>query len=396
MFAAGKPLGIALLGISERDRASLEMFFDQHWSNNCLVVSEEHADLCILDLDSALAPKILQRQRDNHAQRPLIALSVRDTDIKGVQVLRKPLRIKTLKDAIAFYISELDRQTPEMAVPAPEPNLKPVPAPASAPKGTQAQNPAAEETVSIDRRSALPNAATQARIIRGSCGSTGTIKLGNRAESSELYYDPSELFQDRLKSAIDQCRREARPINLHLTGGKYISLLPENNIALTNLSDTKLRTRCLLAIKRSQTSIEIPVQSEFHLLHTRKETPQDIDALLWKVSLWSARGRLPLGTLTDTSIGLRRWPNLTRLLASPQFIRIAALWTKSPSTLSKTAELLNIEGRYVRAFFSACYALELTQTMSNTGDQNMLANNASKPTAQTSLLRRILRRLRVA
>jgi hypothetical protein len=131
-------------------------------------------------------------------------------------------------------------------------------------------------------------------------------------------------------------------------------------------------------------------------MHADTETPQDIDGLLWKVTLWSARGRLPLGTDIDTTIALRQWPNLTRLLAIPEFLRIAALWVKNPLSLSKTAELLNIEARYVCAFFSACDALELTQVLPTTGEAVVFDSNQEKSVAPKGLLRRILRRLRVA
>jgi hypothetical protein len=388
MFTAGKkPLGIALLGINERDRARLELFLDYHWSSNCLLVSEEYADVCILDLDSLTGKKLLQQQQAHNPSRPLIVLSVHDVEIDEVSLLRKPLSGKLLKNAIDDYMTALAQHASAEKAPTPTPE--------PTAENHRKLNSALTRFKINDRRNALPNTATQARLIRGSCGPADSAALDIPPGNSRLYYDPSALFQHVLKSAIEQSRREARPLRLNLPDEKYIALLPETHITLTNLSDSKLRPRCLLPIKQHQIRIDYPGDSELRQLQADSEAPQDMDALLWKVSLWSARGRLPLGTRTDTTIGLRQWPNLTRLLTIPQFLRIAALWAKTPSPLSKTVELLNIEARYVCAFFSACYALELTQILSTTEDQEVLQSNPQQSTAPKSLLRRILRRLRM-
>ncbi len=392
-----RPLGIALLGINERDRARLEMFLDHHWSSNCLLVTEKHADICILDLDSLDGKKALRLQQESNPKRPLIVLTVHDTEVHDVTLLRKPLSGNLLKDAINGRITELVKQASEDEPleldldldldfePKAEPTLE-----------SRGESNSADVQFKLnDRRSALPDSATQARLINGSCGPAGSIEFDNPASIDNLFYDPSRLFQHLLKSAIEQSRRRDVPVRLSLPDEKYVVLLPETNLALTNLSDSKLRPRCLLPVKQHQARIDYPSESEISQLKVGSGVAQDMDGLLWKVSLWSARGRLPLGTKIDNTIGLRHWPNLTRLMTIPQFMRIAALWAKTPLPLSKTVEFLNIEARYVCAFFSACYALELTQTLTTTEDLKDLQSEPQQSTAPKGLLRRILRRLRV-
>ncbi|MGD8912440.1 MAG: hypothetical protein PVJ68_06835 [Candidatus Thiodiazotropha sp.] len=389
-----KPLGIALLGVNERDRARMELFIDHHWSSNCLLVAEEYADLCILDIDGPEGKKLLKQLQDCHAEIPLIVLSVHDTDINDALHLRKPLSGDLLKSTIDDHMTALLHQSPTEKVPAFMPEPEPIPKKRS--ESRRELNPSSVKPKKNTRRAWLPNAVTQARIIRGSCGLSDSIKLRNLSRSNKLYYDPSKHFQQVLKSAIEQCRAKARPLRVNLPDEKYILLLPETNIALTNLSDSKLRPRCLMSIGSHQIHIDYPSDYESDSIQADTQTPQDIDSLLWKVTLWSARGRLPLGTDIDTTIVLRQWPNLTRLMAFPHFLRIAALWVKTPLSLNKTTELLNIEARYVCAFFSACYALELIQFLSTTEDAAALDSNQKESVAPKGLLRRILRRLRVA
>jgi hypothetical protein len=391
------PLGIALLGMNDRDKSRLELFLDHHWSSNCLLVSEKHADLCILDLDSLHGKKILQQQKTAYPHRPLIVLSVHEADISDVSHLRKPLSVDQLKSTINGFMKALAQHaSEEEEEKKKEEKEVPAPTPEPTPRSKERQSTVTTEPTVNKRRGALPSTATQARIIRGSCGPIGDIDLSNPTADSKIFYDPSVLFQQALKSGIQKCRQEARPVRLSMPDKKYVALLPEANIALTNLSDTKLRPRCMLPINQHEIHIDYPSRGEINQLQANlKASAQDIDSLLWKVSLWSARGRLPLGTKADSTIGLQQWPNLTRLLAVPQFLRIAALWTKTPMPLSKTVETLNIEARYVCAFFSACYALELTQHLSMAEDQEVSQNSAQKSSTPKGVLRRILRRLRV-
>ncbi len=401
MSATGnKSLSIALLGMNDRDRARLELFLDQHWSSNCLLVSERYANVCILDLDGLDGKKLLQQQLELHSDRPLIVLSVRDVDNNDVTYLRKPVSAALLKKAINDQMIALSEQAAaeQFLEPAPEPTPIPAPAPAPVSYTPPRISPAttAAPNTANDRRSALPNTVAQARIIRGSCSVKAPKDFLSLPKDDSLHYDPKTLFQQALKSHIEQSRLDGRPRRLTLADEKYIVLIPETNVALTNLSDSKLRPRCLLPISEHQIRIDHPGVTEIQRMHSGMEAPQDIEYLLWKVTLWSARGRLPHGIHMDSVIELKQWPNLTRLLAIPQFLRIAALWAKNPYPLSKTVEALNIEARYVYAFFSACFALELAQVLSTDEGQNALQESQEKAAAPKGLLQRLLRRLRVA
>lgn len=391
MLAANhQPMGIALLGMNGKDRPMMEFFLQRHWSSNCIVVPEHKANLCILDLDGIDGRKLLQQQQDQYNERPLIVLSVHDKQIEGVKLLRKPLRLDSLKGAIEIYRSELLQHTEAAETTAPVVIQKPVRR-----KRRAAPAPIINEiSETNERRKALPDATSQARIIRRACS---TNDLDESTLANGTYYQHTANFQDILKRAVEQCKREGRPFRLIFQDGKSVTLLPDSNLSITDLSDTNLRPRCLLSLDSSQIIVEPSLNSEAYLLRSSNNVlPLSIDALLWKVTLWSSRGRLPMGTSTKVAVGLRQWPNLTRLLAIPEFIRIAALWTKSPISISRTVDTLNIKYGFVYAFFSACYALDLIQVHEAGLDQSVSEIKVPKKDSNPGLLRRILRRLRVA
>ncbi|MEJ2590777.1 MAG: hypothetical protein P8178_05130 [Candidatus Thiodiazotropha sp.] len=377
------PLKIALLGVGTRDAAILDLFVRKHCPGGGRLVPEERADLCILDLDGVHGRKLLQQQREQHPRRPLIVLSIREVESDGIVLLRKPTRPEMLKQAIEGCRIELDRRA-SRAEPAPVP---------ATPPPTASDAPRRRSPVRAGNE--VRAAESQSRFAHEYCGLSSPAETRGKAGGDDVYYDPSRLFQRILKSAIDRCRQAERPVRLHLPGGKHITLLPAANLALTDLGDSRLRPRCLLAINAAQTRIEFLQDSESRLLETAETSPQNIDALLWKVALWSARGRLPVGVDMNSKIGLQHWPNLTRLANIPPFLRVAALWVKYPLTLAGTAETLGIEVRYVRAFFSACHALELTRIQAAAAGPGLAVADSGK-SPRTGLLGRLLRRLRVA
>ncbi|MEL0583518.1 MAG: hypothetical protein AAES65_01380 [Candidatus Thiodiazotropha sp. (ex. Lucinoma kazani)] len=388
-----KPFKIALLGVSNRDMAMLELFLHNQKQDRYAIVPEQHAHLCILDLDGINGKKLLQHQRNHYPHRPIVALSVRDLDIDSVQFLRKPIKVDLLKTIIDFYRNEPTQKNIETEKNKALPKQ-------SAPPVTTGQTVTGEKRKPVgfaanNTQNVVRNLETLTRITHECCGIENNIDLVNGAARGKLYYDPKILFQHILEKAIIRCRKDAYPVVLHLPGGKSITLLPTAGVALTDLSDSRLRPRCLMAVKPDEIRIENPRYSEANLLQFSKQAPQDLDALLWKVTLWSARGRLPLNTDIHAPVLLRQWPNLTRLLSIPPFLRIAALWSKTPLSLAQTVDTLGMEARYVCAFFTACHTLGLANLQSIPQGEEMVQMGNAEP-SRKGLLGRILNHLRAA
>ena len=95
--------------------------------------------------------------------------------------------------------------------------------------------------------------------------------------------------------------------------------------------------------------------------------------MLWKLALWSSRGRVSKGTSLSAPVRLRAWPNLPRLMTVPHSLRIAALWVKQPTSLMDTAPKLGIPYRYVFAFYCACNTFDLVEQL----DVSVSAKNES-------------------
>lgn len=120
-----------------------------------------------------------------------------------------------------------------------------------------------------------------------------------------------------------------------------------------------------------------------------------VENFLWLAALAAARGRVPVGTDLHAPVGLKHWPNFTRLEPIPHAMRIAALWLEQPTGLLETAARLHIPQRYVFAFYSAAHAIGLV-TVDKTSSVSVNAKaGKSVPTQQEhrSFLGKLLSRL---
>ncbi len=127
-------------------------------------------------------------------------------------------------------------------------------------------------------------------------------------------------------------------------------------MSIVNISDGLLRA---LTVRPMHQGIDYVAESEKSLVNEARVELISLEALHWKLAIWTARGRVPEGTDLDQAVRLIHWPNFTRLMVLPAFMRIAAFWSKAPQSLFATASSLSLGQRYVFSFYSACCALNL-------------------------------------
>lgn len=223
------------------------------------------------------------------------------------------------------------------------------------------------------------------------CGQAPDLDLADPQSRDQLFYDPGRYLQGWLQQALAEAQGRNAALALALPQQRLV-LLPATRRCHVGLSDRQLRGLCLLP------NLDPPAgqwlsEAEARRLDSGDSPGAPLDALLWKVALWTAHGRLPKGSDPGQRVALRHWPNFTRLLAPPHALRIAALWSRSPCVLADTPRLLAIPQRYVFAFYSACRALELLEI---TAPMTAPVAAPPAPTKSRGLLRRILAVLRRA
>lgn len=82
-----------------------------------------------------------------------------------------------------------------------------------------------------------------------------------------------------------------------------------------------------------------------------------IQACIWQLAIWTARGRLIEPITPEMTLHLKNWPNMTRLAFLPESIRLSAFLVKSPVALNTLYKLLPVALEDMLNYIAATYAI---------------------------------------
>ena len=188
-------------------------------------------------------------------------------------------------------------------------------------------------------------------------GKVSNVDLNDAIQAQALLLPVHDRLLGFVQNALKKSRQYQKPVALRLDNG---------NVILYALQDRVMATHQNTHLKQLATKRFDPQDVQMHVTRLPPLEPgmhgwpwETLDAFLWKVALWTYRGRLPAETQVDKRVYLIHWPNLTRLHPVPEAMRIAALWSEQPMTLGYTATTLGVPQRYVFAFYSAAHTIGL-------------------------------------
>ncbi len=401
-LAALEPLGVALVAMDRRMINLLELFFQNYCMKRYYVEAEGKADLCILDLDGYQGRELWNEQVRQYPKRPIILLAFNDPEISNVLVLRKPVTMKKLQTTLAEAREQLSAvQGKAPAIEAPRPALTPS-SPPETPPGKAGEPASVERPSAVGATSQAPEAETpsEAKASRAAMlldemkdhpviGSAPDIDGTDPKQFPRVQFDPGSYLLGHVVQAVELAKKKDLPVRLeHPRGG--ITFYPDGRDVLVEMSERQLY---ILS--------SVPIQSRDVSIKTLKAPPvkgpgaesMSQGALLWQLTLWSARGRIPQTIQPTDLVVLRHWPNMTRLQGFPHAIRIAALLMQGPRSLIDTAGVLGVPQRFVFAFYSAASMVGLAMPSRRSADKLFQAELPQQHRNQ-GLFRRILNRLK--
>jgi hypothetical protein len=175
------------------------------------------------------------------------------------------------------------------------------------------------------------------------------IDLDKADYISKITYNPEDYLQGSLVKLYN-----STTFNTLLTSYCVITYQAENHTAHINVNNRTLQS--VASIKTLSTHYSLVNIDE--LKNDNKTQWEDADIILWKVTVWASRGRLPLESHDiEQPFTLMNWPNFTRLMMTPYAMEITALWVDKPINLRNTITSLNIPQRYIFSLYSAAVSL---------------------------------------
>jgi hypothetical protein len=363
------PLRVALFGMSKQASAQLEILFRDFAHSRFSINSEKEAEAAIIDLDGFGAMELWHKLRSQHTW-PMLLLSLYARDCDTAFFVQKPIDTSTL-------LATLEK-------------LK-----------TQVREHQSTAHKNIPDKRHLSHTMTRASAVyedASLCHQVKEINLNDTKARQQIYYVPDEYLQGILQQAWHSAKRENSSVRLD--GFKYPLLINlERRQILYAVPENEIHSFAIMPVNKSRIKI-VPISTLE--LQQRIQNPvvpfryENFEAFLWRITVWSAHGRLPEHTDLDVPIALLYWPNFTRLLLTPHALQIAALWRKRPYSLRETLNILQISQCAVFGFYSAAYtlgqALPDPQYCRQFTSSTPAPAAASNPVATTarSLLQRLL------
>ncbi len=381
MMKSNKPIPFAAIGMEKKTLKILEMVFNGPGKGDYILVETlKEAQACIFDLDGLNGMNLWKDYRNQNQHLPTLIFSLNDKDIAGTVYVKKPIEVEKLLKAL----SKIKRLLKEQSL---EKTLQAVSAKSGAAERQAPRNAQLATDMAIEK---------EEEAVHQFCGYTQDINPNNPEEIKKIYYDSSQYLQGFFEKAFVIAQQlDSGGI---LIEGLYSTmiLLQNQNIILcgNEFRNHQLRTMALLPISKSH--LRIVTLSETEVAeHKRTEhlVARPLDEFLWRVALWTSRGRLAKGTDLSKKIVLLHWPNFTRLVVTPYALRISALWTTQPHSLLETVKILNIPQRYVFAFFNAASAIQLAFVDRRTSPRH--SQNTPSTNNKHGLFQRLLARLRL-
>lgn len=407
-------LRVCALGFDARSYNALQLFFRGKCADRASLVGDDEAEVAIIDMDSFNAAKILAAERERYPERAFILLSLQEQDdsLTGKAIgIKKPVQIQAMLAALDEMKTRLTEQSSDPKAHRPHgydanPFSAPTPPPDQVPKA-EIRTPKPEKMAVFVARNEDRNTTQAATLLdeRGFgeyIGSLNDIDPNSPLEVKAAQYDPKRYLQGYLQSACKTALSRNCALRLN-TGWKPITIFPQSREVWVDADDQQLRAFCLVPVHSisdldfSNSDGAVMTISPASAIRMKEDEYdvsklQRMDALIWKIALWTSAGRIPEDIDLNRPVYLRHWPNFTRLLVFPNALRIAALLSEQPRPLLDVAEALNIRQQYVFAFFSAARALGLADQALRQSE-NLIAPPPVEPRKNAGLLKKILNRL---
>jgi hypothetical protein len=414
------------------------MFFRGPCQNQATIIDQEKdADAFLIDLDTPHGAKLLAQQREQHPERVLILLSVKDQpEDVGTVFVKKPAQAQGMIAAIekartlakpaapkqkpSLFGWATRKSAPEKAPPPPPPQAKPQKPPERKPSAPPAP---ARPAVSVNAQGmkvvARPDTDDSSvhkvamlldeQGFKSYLGHRDDIDPSRQDQLATVFYDPKVFLQGHIQSAIKVAFARNEAIRLE-TPWKSITILPQQGLIHILADEAQIRAACGIPF-RNIVGMDVDAVSLQQAINIKPVNPADLeeilkskdlvrlDAFLWKVALFTSKGRLPKGIDLEQGFFLKRWPCMTRLMLPPHAMRIAAMLVQKPYSLFDAARRIGVRQQYVFAFVSAAHALGLVGQQPipvevETPAETAKPDRAAQPERQ-SLFKKILSRLKL-
>lgn len=358
---------VAMHGFDARSMEAFELFFSSYCDGDFKIATNvQAAEIAIVDIDVIGKSSIIEELRKTHRKIPIIGLSLRKLKYNDALVftLTKPMVYSELRQLLRQVVLLIPK------------NVSPIGELRDALVAhIQAHKP--ESSESIDEKSIIVSHTAVEHMDKTQLatlvGKQPDIDVSKPQQVMKIVFDSKKYFLGSVKKAMTRATYEKKMLKLTNLDNTII-IDPCFKKVYSFVSESVLRPLCLIELRETSTVRPIKQGRDSQAFKEMIEdtnnevTEWSWEEFLWKIALWTARGKVPQEVDINAPVQLKFWPNLTRLQLIPHALSIAAVMRGTPLTLNAIARKLNIEQRFVFSFFTAAYTLDIAENSRQQSD----------------------------
>lgn len=190
------------------------------------------------------------------------------------------------------------------------------------------------------------------------CGNAPDVNMHEPEQRRRVFFKDSSTLLAALNDAIAEADKTQIPVEIAGLPGT-LAYLPGTGHFMFDFSEELLVPLALTRFGYQELSLKnrSDLDSDRPSIAGTKVTMEAWDQLLWKVALWTSKGRLNKVLDPDKPCRLASELDFDRLLAIPHASTISSLWGRHSLSALDVVKVLKINQRYVFSFMSAANAL---------------------------------------
>lgn len=374
---------VRLMGMNERALNLFTMFLEGPARGMCEIVDDGSHQIVIIDLDAVENARLwldLRRQFNG----PAIVLSVSERSWANAFWVAKPVQHEHFKSAMEKAKKAIGSSSEPVVMPrspAPPPPAKTSHKAESVTPAVEAAQVASQKVTAVTSVAAGGMNENLEERAQNCCGDLSDSVYLDASRREELFGDCSQGLVGLFREAI-RLTTESGMVSFVGMGKYPFYVSAVDDFVSTPMPESYLRSLCVISSHAAAVQLVLVDQKPKEIGPSVDEHLRRLDNVLWKLALWSSRGRVERGTSLDAPVRLRAWPNIPRLMTVPHSLRIAALWVSQPTGLLETARILGVPHRYVFSFYCACKAFDLVEQLGSGAQSNANHSTASGVTQE--------------
>ena len=382
-----KPLQVVLHGMDGRTHKTMIIYLQGPCKGAAVVVEDIDAEVDIIDADFASGRNVLEKIHAKKVVRPVIVLSREQLQLENTIYVEKPIHLADMLAAIKKATAIIK----EKGITKTAPKQQTV---GNKETSTRLANSDERKKTSKHKTAMQMNESHFSSYI----GIISGVDFNDKEQVKKASYSPKNYFQGYVLSAFKVSKTKGRMIQLN-SSWKPLLIFPHSHEIWLDADDAQLRAFASLEMNRA-TGAKLTitaVNSKISGVQEKLERFHDMDAFIWKLAIWTSKGRYPQAIDIRRPVFIKRWPNFTRSMITPHALRITALLIEGPRTMPNLSEALGIKPQYVFVFISAAYALGLVAQAERKSDDVIAPPPVvAKKKESKGLLNKILGKLRTS